>query len=62
MTLAQFKQRTGSYAPGFLMLGVLAVLTLVLLRVLMARGEQWRTSWRSIDATERAESAKRAAA
>ena len=62
MTLAQFKQRTGSYAPGFLMLGVLAVLTLVLLRVLMARGEQWRTSWRSVDATERAESAKRAAA
>jgi hypothetical protein len=44
------------------MLGVLAVLTLVLLRVLMARGEQWRTSWRSVDATERAESTKRAAA
>jgi NNP family nitrate/nitrite transporter-like MFS transporter len=46
MTLGQFKQRTGSYAPGFFMLGSLAMVTLILLRVLMARSERWRTSWR----------------
>ena len=47
MTLGQFKQRTGSYAPGFLMLGAVALLALVLIRVLMVRSERWRTSWRA---------------
>jgi hypothetical protein len=28
------------------MLGSLAMVTLILLRVLMARSERWRTSWR----------------
>jgi NNP family nitrate/nitrite transporter-like MFS transporter len=46
MTLGQFKQRTGSYAPGFFMLGSVAMVTLIVLRVLMARSERWQTSWR----------------
>jgi MFS transporter, NNP family, nitrate/nitrite transporter len=44
--LGQFKQRTGSYAAGFLVLGVFALVALSLLRVLMARSEGWRSSWR----------------
>jgi NNP family nitrate/nitrite transporter-like MFS transporter len=62
MTLGQFKQHSGSYAPGFLLLGGLATLALVLLRALMARSERWRTSWRSVDSTDSTEAAKRAAA
>jgi NNP family nitrate/nitrite transporter-like MFS transporter len=46
MTLGQFKQRTGSYAPGFFMLGSVAMVTLIVLRVLMARSDRWQTSWR----------------
>ena len=46
MTLGQFRQRTGSYAPGFLLLGGLAMVALVLLRVLIGRSESWRSSWR----------------
>ena len=44
--LGQFKQRTGSFGAGFAVLGVVALLTLALLRGLMARHEGWRTSWR----------------
>jgi NNP family nitrate/nitrite transporter-like MFS transporter len=62
MTLGQFKQHSGSYAPGFLLLGGLATLALALLRALMARSERWRTSWRSVDSTDSTEAAKRAAA
>jgi NNP family nitrate/nitrite transporter-like MFS transporter len=46
MTLGQFKQRTGTYAPGFFMLGSVAMVTLIVLRVLMARSDRWQTSWR----------------
>jgi len=46
MLLGQFKQRTGSYGAGFVSLGVVALVALVLLRVLMARSERWRSSWR----------------
>ena len=57
MTLGQFKQRTGSYAAGFIVLGVIALVALALLGSLMSRSECWRTSWR---AAMRAEEAARA--
>lgn len=44
--LGQFKQHTGSFGTGFVVLGTVALLTLGLLRALMARSEAWRTSWR----------------
>lgn len=44
--LGQFKQRTGSYAAGFVVLSGVALVALALLRALMARSESWRMSWR----------------
>ena len=44
--LGQFKQRTGSFGAGFVVLGAVALLTLLLLRTLMAMNDGWRTSWR----------------
>ena len=52
MTLAQFRQRTGSYAAGFLAIGAIALLAFALLHALMSRSERWRTSWRSALHTE----------
>ena len=54
MTLAQFKQRTGSYAAGFVVLGVIALVALALLRGLVSRSERWRTSWKSASHAEEA--------
>jgi len=62
MSLGQFKQRTGSFGAGFLVLGAVALLALVLLRVLMARSEGWRASWRASASTNEADGAARAAA
>jgi MFS transporter, NNP family, nitrate/nitrite transporter len=45
--LGQFKQHTDSYAAGFVVLGAVALVALTLLRVLMARSEAWRSSWRA---------------
>jgi NNP family nitrate/nitrite transporter-like MFS transporter len=58
--LGQFKQRSGSFGTGFVVLGVVALLTLALLRVLMALSEQWKSSWRVVMPVD-APSAKRAA-
>jgi len=44
--LGQFKQSTGSFGRGFLVLGSVALLALVLLRRLMATHPEWRASWR----------------
>jgi MFS transporter, NNP family, nitrate/nitrite transporter len=44
--LGQFRQRSGSYATGFVVLGIVAFVALALLRVLMTRSERWRSSWR----------------
>ncbi|MFL5618606.1 MAG: nitrate/nitrite transporter [Gemmatimonadaceae bacterium] len=44
--LGQFKQRTGSFGSGFVALALVALVALALLRVLMARSERWRSSWR----------------
>ncbi|MEO6527603.1 MAG: nitrate/nitrite transporter, partial [Gemmatimonadaceae bacterium] len=44
--LGQIKQSTGSFQIGFVVLGSVALAALVLLRVLMATNELWRTSWR----------------
>ena len=44
--LGQFKQHTGSFSTGFVVLGTFALIALGLLRWLMARSESWRTSWR----------------
>ena len=51
MMLGQFKQHTGSFGTGFTVLGAVALLTLALLRWLMARSESWRTSWRRLPVT-----------
>ncbi|HEU4702292.1 MAG TPA: nitrate/nitrite transporter [Conexibacter sp.] len=59
--LGQFKQRTGSFGTGFLVLGTVAVLTLGLLRALMARSEGWRTSWRVAPVADTPARAKAAA-
>ncbi|HKH94603.1 MAG TPA: nitrate/nitrite transporter [Gemmatimonadaceae bacterium] len=48
--LGQFKQRTGSFGAGFMVLGVVAFLSLALLRRLMATDDGWRSSWRESDA------------
>ena len=48
--LGQFKQRTGSFGAGFVVLGGVALLALGLLRALMATNEGWRTSWRIVSA------------
>jgi MFS transporter, NNP family, nitrate/nitrite transporter len=44
--LGQIKQSTGSFRIGFVVLGVVALLTLALLRYLIATNSQWRSSWR----------------
>jgi NNP family nitrate/nitrite transporter-like MFS transporter len=44
--LGQFKQSTGSFQLGFVVLGSVALLCLVLLRRLMATHPDWRASWR----------------
>jgi len=44
--LGQFKQHSGSFAPGFVVLGVVAATALVLLRWLMATNVNWKRSWR----------------
>jgi NNP family nitrate/nitrite transporter-like MFS transporter len=44
--LGQFKQHTGSFAAGFVLLGSMATLAFVLLRWLMATNSNWRRSWR----------------
>jgi NNP family nitrate/nitrite transporter-like MFS transporter len=44
--LGQFKQHTGSFGAGFVVLGTVAFIALVLLRGLMAANESWKTSWR----------------
>ena len=58
--LGQFKQHTGSFGAGFVVLGAIALLSLALLRGLMARSAGWRSSWRKVTMTE--ERLKRAAA
>jgi NNP family nitrate/nitrite transporter-like MFS transporter len=59
--LGQFKQHTGSFGTGFVVLGIVALLTLGLLRALMARSEGWRTSWRVAPVTDTPARAKAAA-
>jgi len=59
--LGQFKQRSGSYSAGFVVLGLVALVALVLVRALMARSEQWRSSWRGVAGVAQA-APKRAAA
>jgi NNP family nitrate/nitrite transporter-like MFS transporter len=46
--LGQFKQSTGSFGLGFVVLGSLALLSLVLLRVLTTRSIDWSSSWRPV--------------
>lgn len=60
--LGQFKQHTGSFGSGFTVLGAMALLTLVLLRWLMARSESWRSSWRRAPVTDMPARRKAAAA
>jgi NNP family nitrate/nitrite transporter-like MFS transporter len=59
--LGQFKQRSGSYSAGFVVLGLVALVALVLVRVLMARSEQWRASWRGVVRAEKPTRAQAAA-
>ena len=47
--LGQVKQSTGSFGTGFLVLGAVALLSLVLLRALMATDLAWKTSWRAAE-------------
>jgi len=44
--LGQFKQHTGSFAAGFIVLGSIAACALLLLRWLMATNVNWKLSWR----------------
>ena len=44
--LGQFEERTGSFGPGFVVLGAAALVALVLLRLLVATDARWRRSWR----------------
>ena len=44
--LGQFKQSTGSFQLGFVVLGSVALLSLVLLRRLMVNNPDWSRSWR----------------
>jgi len=47
--LGQFKQHTGSFAAGFIVLGSIAACALLLLRWLMATNVNWKLSWRSAE-------------
>jgi NNP family nitrate/nitrite transporter-like MFS transporter len=58
--LGQFKQRSGSFAMGFVVLGTIAAFALVLLRWLMATNVRWKQSWRRSEVV--GERAKRRAA
>lgn len=53
--LGQFKQSTGSFALGFVVLAGVALAATVLLRVLMARDTDWASSWRGTPVVGRAE-------
>jgi NNP family nitrate/nitrite transporter-like MFS transporter len=44
--LGQFKQHTGSFAAGFVVLACVAAFALALLRWLMATNVNWKRSWR----------------
>jgi NNP family nitrate/nitrite transporter-like MFS transporter len=44
--LGQFKQHTGSFASGFVVLGCVAASAFALLRWLMATNVNWKRSWR----------------
>ncbi len=44
--LGQFKQHTGSFAAGFIVLGCMAATALLLLHWLMATNPNWMRSWR----------------
>jgi MFS transporter, NNP family, nitrate/nitrite transporter len=44
--LGQFKQHSGSFAAGFIVLGSIAACALLLLRWLMATNVNWKLSWR----------------
>jgi NNP family nitrate/nitrite transporter-like MFS transporter len=44
--LGQFKQHTGSFAAGFIVLGAMAACALLLLHWLMATNVNWKLSWR----------------
>ena len=50
--LGQVKQSTGSFGTGFVVLGAVALLSLVLLRALMATDLAWKTSWRATESRE----------
>jgi NNP family nitrate/nitrite transporter-like MFS transporter len=50
--LGQVKQTTGSFGTGFVILGAVALLSLVLLRALMATDLAWKTSWRGSEIIE----------
>jgi NNP family nitrate/nitrite transporter-like MFS transporter len=50
--LGSIKQATGSFQIGFVVLGSVALVALVLIRVLIATSESWATSWRSIGIAE----------
>lgn len=58
--LGQFKQHSGSFAAGFIVLGSIAVCALLLLRWLMATNVNWKLSWRRVGVV--GERAKRRAA
>ncbi|HEX7979018.1 MAG TPA: nitrate/nitrite transporter [Gemmatimonadaceae bacterium] len=48
--LGQFKQHTGSFAAGFIVLGCIAASALLLLRWLLATIVNWKRSWRRSEA------------
>ena len=50
--LGQVKQSTGSFGTGFVVLGAVALLSLALLRALMATDLAWKTSWRATESRE----------
>jgi len=55
--LGTIKQSTGSFEMGFVVLGSVALVALVLIRVLMATNEAWATSWRRTAGIEQAQRA-----
>jgi NNP family nitrate/nitrite transporter-like MFS transporter len=55
MLLGQFKQATGSFRLGFVVLAAVALTSFLLIRVLMARNERWAASWRLVDGAEQAD-------
>ena len=55
--LGTIKQSTGSFEMGFVVLGSVALVALVLIRILMATNEAWATSWRRTAVIEQAQRA-----